>query len=102
MRSLLLAILLVLLLPTGAFADVREGRVSDPRDGTLHENVDGSSYRDPDIELVAARYDSAGSISLHVRLFEPWGERRSLPSMEVCALDVREEEPTGCSPYGAR
>jgi hypothetical protein len=105
MRSFLCVVLLLLALPAGAAADVREGRTDDPVDATLHENVDGSSYRDPDIELVAVRYDTAGSIQFHLRLYEAITDRNSLPSFRVCALDresVSDGSEPACSYFGAK
>lgn len=95
MRRLLVLLALASVVPPGvAAADVREGRTLDPRDGRLHEHVDGSSYRDTDIELVAVRYDTAGAISIHVRLFEPFADRNDLPRFQVCSAEApRERDP---------
>lgn len=67
MRRLVSFLFLCLFLsPAWASADVRTGQRDDPTDATLHQNVDGTSYRDPDIQKVAVSYDTSGSVRLDV------------------------------------
>src|SRR4051794_41536948 len=66
------AVAVVLVLPVGsASAEVRSGSVTDPADATLHQNVDGTSYRDQDIQRVTASYDTAGSITMTFYFLDP-------------------------------
>jgi hypothetical protein len=54
-----------------ASAEVRSGSVTDPADATLHQNVDGTSHRDQDIQRVTASYDTAGSITMTFYFLDP-------------------------------
>src|SRR3954470_16913322 len=54
-----------------ASAETRSGSVTDPADATLHQNVDGTSYRDQDIQRVTASYDTAGSITMTFYFLDP-------------------------------
>jgi hypothetical protein len=54
-----------------ASAEVRSGSVTDPTDATLHQNVDGTSYRDQDIQRITASYDTAGSITMVFYFLDP-------------------------------
>jgi hypothetical protein len=54
-----------------ASAEVRSGSVTDPADATMHQNVDGTSYRDQDIQRITASYDTAGSITMTFYFFDP-------------------------------
>lgn len=60
-----------LLLVGSASAEVRSGSVTDPVDSKLHRNVDGTSYRDQDIQRVTTSYDTAGSISMTFYFLDP-------------------------------
>src|SRR4051812_5015863 len=54
-----------------ASAEVRSGSVTDPADATLHQNVDGTSHRQQDIQRVTASYDTAGSITMTFSSLDP-------------------------------
>src|SRR3954465_7626633 len=54
-----------------ASAGVRAGWVTDPVDATLHQNVNGTSHRDQDIQRVTASYDTAGSITMTFYFLDP-------------------------------
>src|SRR4051794_14644416 len=83
-----LAVAVVLVMPVGsASAEVRSGSVTDPTDATLHQNVDGTSYRDQDIQRVTASYDTAGSITMTFYFLDP------LPAY----LPARDSAPDGLS-----
>src|SRR4051794_30873088 len=74
------AVAVVLVLPVGsASAEVRSGSVTDPADATLHQHVDGTSYRDQDIQRVTASYDTAGSITMTFYFLDPVPAFQSLP-----------------------
>src|SRR5689334_22344028 len=72
LNKLAVAVAVALMLPVGsASAEVRSGSVTDPTDATLHQNVDGTSYRDQDIQRVTASYDTAGSITMTFYFLDP-------------------------------
>lgn len=72
LKRLAVAVAVVFVLPVGsASAEVRSGSVTDPVDAYLHQNVDGTSYRDQDIQRVTASYDTAGSITMTFYFLDP-------------------------------
>ena len=72
LNRLAVAVAVVFTLPAGsASAEVRSGSVTDPADAFLHQNVDGTSYRDQDIQRVTASYDTAGSITTTFYFLDP-------------------------------
>src|SRR4051794_15802615 len=72
LSSLAVAAAVVLMLPAAsASAEIRSGSITDPADATLHQNVDGTSYRDQDIQRVTASYDTAGSITMTFYFLDP-------------------------------
>jgi len=63
-----------------AHADVRAGQAADARD--VPESINGP--RQPDIETVRVVYDTAGSLTVGVRLFEPWPDTTRIdPNFEM-------------------
>src|SRR3954452_1892527 len=94
-RVLIVALAFTLLLSGHALAEVRTAIVNDPRDATLHENVDGTSYREPyDIKSVQVSYDTAGSISITLAFYEPLPQADSI-SAPTYAVDISERDGFG-------
>src|SRR3954468_2739368 len=72
LKRLAVAVAVVFVLPVAsASAEVRSGSVTDPTDAYLHQNVNGTSYRDQDIQRVTASYDTAGSITMTFYFLDP-------------------------------
>ncbi|WP_028065503.1 hypothetical protein [Solirubrobacter soli] len=72
LKRLAVALAVVVMVPAGsASAEVRSGSVADPVDSPLHQNVDGTSYRDQDIQRVTASYDTAGSLTMTFYFLDP-------------------------------
>src|SRR3954447_7264745 len=96
LKWLAVAVAVVFVLPVAsASAEVRSGSVTDPTDATLHQNVDGTSYRDQDIQRITASYDTAGSITMTVYFLDPV----PASSPEVLQLAVSSFPAGLCSSY---
>lgn len=82
---------------TSASAEVRGGTGSDPRD--VPEAVSGG--RQPDIESVRVSYDSAGTLSATVRLFEAWTQTSQIyPNVGISVGSSSSPYSYGCSTSG--
>src|SRR3954447_1320692 len=98
LKWLAVAVAVVFVLPVAsASAEVRSGSVTDPADATLHQNVDGTSYRDQDIQRVTASYDTAGSITMTFYFLDPVPAFKSLPDSTAEGLAASFND---CNLYG--
>lgn len=80
-----------------AQAEVRVGSGTDPRD--VPEAVSGG--RQPDIEGVRVSYDSAGVLSVTVRLFEPWTQTsKAYPNFDIAIGSSSTSYSYSCSTSG--
>jgi hypothetical protein len=81
--------------PAAAEAQTRSGAGSDPRD--VPEALSGG--RQPDIEQVRVVYDPAGTLSVTVRLYEPFASTNgAYPYFETTIGSAVASYSRGCSP----